>query len=386
MIKDSKSLRTLSYEDKPISIFELSLSNLESVLVEIGQPKYRARQIWRAVYAEGRSSFDEMTNVSKQLKSVLPKVIAIDLLVPKLYSTSKDRSTDKALFPLSDGELIETVLMRYSADGHRRRRKTVCISTQAGCALGCTFCATGQQGFSRNLSVGEIVKQVLYMEKVARREDMLDIENGNRTIGELQGITNVVFMGMGEPLANYENTLSAVKLLNDPKGINIGARHITISTVGLVPQILKLAKEKIQINLAISLHAPDDITRNKTMPINKRYPIEQLVDACKKYVEITGRKVFFEYVLLKGQNDSSEHAKKLARLLSKIMCQVNLIPVNPTNQSSYQRTDKLTVEAFKDNLKTMGIPSTVRVEKGIDINAGCGQLRARVLNKSNPVH
>jgi 23S rRNA (adenine2503-C2)-methyltransferase len=192
MIKDSKSRRILSHEDKPISIFELSLSNLEHILVEIGQPKYRARQIWRAVYAEGRSSFDEMTNVSKQLKIVLPKTIAIDLLVPKLYSTSKDRSTDKALFPLSDGELIETVLMRYTADGHRRRRKTVCISTQAGCALGCTFCATGQQGFSRNLSVGEIVKQVLYMEKVARREDMLDIENGNRTIGELQGITNVV--------------------------------------------------------------------------------------------------------------------------------------------------------------------------------------------------
>ena len=361
-----------------ISIFDISFEDLKDTLLDLGQPDYRVKQLWRSLYHEGKNSFSEITNISKELRFILSKRFYIDLFKPKIYLSSKDLSTDKALFELNDGELIETVLMRYNSDGHRSSRKTVCLSTQAGCALGCTFCATGQQGFKRNLSVGEIVKQVLYMKKIALSEDLTEIKDGKRTIGEIQGVTNIVFMGMGEPLANYTNTLSAIRIINDSSGLNIGARHITISTVGLIPQILKLSKENIQINLAVSLHAPDDETRLKTMPINKRYPIEDLLNACKKYVLITGRRIFFEYVLLSDYNDSANQAITLGKLLMDINCHVNLIPVNPTDNSSYKRTSTFKAKIFQEELKKMNIPSTIRIEKGIDINAGCGQLRARI--------
>ena len=238
-----------------------------------------------------------MTNLSKDLRGVLSQNYSIGNAITVLSKQSADASTDKILFKLPDGELIETVLMRYEADGHRRGRKTVCVSTQAGCALGCTFCATGQQGFRRNLTTGEITEQVLTMERLARSEDEKEIEAGTRSRGELQGVTNVVFMGMGEPLANYENMMESIRILNDPKGIGIGARHITVSTVGLVPGIEKLATEDVQINLAVSLHAPDNETRSETMPVNKRYPIEQLIEACQDFVKKTNRRKFIEYVL-----------------------------------------------------------------------------------------
>jgi 23S rRNA (adenine2503-C2)-methyltransferase len=284
------------------------------------------------------------------------------------------------LYKLHDGELIETVLMRYETDGHRRNRKTACISTQAGCALGCTFCATGQQGFRRNLSVGEIVAQVIEMQRVAHAEDEAQMVDGKRSKGEIQGVTNVVFMGMGEPLANYGNVMNAIRVLNDGQGLNIGARHITVSTVGLVPQILQMAEEKLQINLAISLHAPDNATRSQTMPVNKRYPVEELIRACHKYADATKRRIFFEYVLLKEQNDSVEQAQKLGRLLNGLHCHVNLIPVNPTKEGAFERTDLLAAKDFQGGLKQYGIPSTIRMEKGIDINAGCGQLRERAID------
>tara|TARA_Y100000588_G_scaffold391300_1_gene499513 strand:- start:4274 stop:5416 length:1143 start_codon:yes stop_codon:yes gene_type:complete len=361
------------------SILEMSKLELSDSLVALDQPKYRSDQVWRSIYKEGKSSFDDMTNLSKDLRSILAKNYSIGNASTLISKKSADSSTDKMLFQLPDGELIETVLMRYGPDGHRRGRKTVCVSTQAGCALGCTFCATGQQGFRRNLTAGEITEQVLTMQRLAMAEDKKEVEAGTRSRGEIQGVTNVVFMGMGEPLANYKNMMDSIRVLNDPKGIGIGARHITVSTVGLIPGIEKIAQEDIQINLAVSLHAPDNETRSETMPVNKRYPIEELIDACKYFVDETNRRVFIEYVLLKGQNDTSRHANKLGGILKDLLCHVNLIPVNPTEEGPYRRTGYEAARRFQSDLKKFNIPSTVRMEKGIDIDAGCGQLRDRAL-------
>jgi 23S rRNA (adenine2503-C2)-methyltransferase len=362
------------------SILELSRDELTSTMLEMGEKKFRADQLWRSIYHETTESFDQMSTISKSFRATLKSAYSISTLTEAMSLTSADGSTSKSLFRLHDGELIETVMMRYETDGHRRNRKTACISTQAGCALGCTFCATGQQGLRRNLTAGEIVAQVIEMQRIAYAEDESQVESGKRTKGELQGVTNVVFMGMGEPLANYENTMAAIRVLNDGQGLNIGARHITVSTVGLVPQILQLADEDLQINLAISLHAPDNTTRSQTMPINKRYPVEDLIRACHKYADKTNRRIFFEYVLLKEQNDSLEQAQKLGRLLNGLHCHVNLIPVNPTKEGPFERTDLEAAKRFQGGLKQYGIPSTLRMEKGIDINAGCGQLRERAID------
>ncbi len=346
---------------------------------ELDEPPFRAKQLWAALYRTLSPSFDDMTTLAKSLRQKLSERYQVGELAVARHERSADASTDKLLFRLRDGELIETVLMRYAPDGHRKARKTVCVSTQAGCALGCTFCATGQQGFRRQLTVGEIVAQVIEMERLARAEDESEIAAGTRTRGERQGITNVVFMGMGEPLANYDNSMAAVRVLNDDAGLHIGARHITLSTVGLPPQILQLADEDLQINLAVSLHAPDDRTRSETMPINARYPLDQLLDACRGYIQRTKRRIFFEYVLLQGQNDSVAHAAKLGRLLQGMLCHVNLIPVNPTGDGPFRRPQRENAAEFQAVLERHGVPSTVRIEKGIDINAGCGQLRARAL-------
>jgi 23S rRNA (adenine2503-C2)-methyltransferase len=362
------------------SILELSRDELTSTMLEMGEKKFRADQLWRSIYHETTESFDQMSTLSKSFRATLKSAYSISTLTEAMSLMSADGSTSKSLFRLHDGELIETVMMRYETDGHRRNRKTACISTQAGCALGCTFCATGQQGLRRNLTAGEIVAQVIEMQRIAYAEDESQVESGKRTKGELQGVTNVVFMGMGEPLANYENTMAAIRVLNDGQGLNIGARHITVSTVGLVPQILQLADEELQINLAISLHAPDNTTRSQTMPINKRYPVEDLIRACHTYADKTKRRIFFEYVLLKEQNDSLEQAQKLGRLLNGLHCHVNLIPVNPTKEGPFERTDLEAAKRFQGGLKQYGIPSTLRMEKGIDINAGCGQLRERAID------
>ena len=361
------------------SILDLSHEDLIKEFIDRGDKKYRADQVWRSLYMDGVRDFGEITTLSKPLRKSLDTQFTISPLSVETSLTSSDSSTTKKLFKLHDGELIETVLMRYEPDGYRKNRKTVCVSTQAGCALGCTFCATGQQGFRRNLRVSEIVDQVIEMDIIARGEDQEEIELGKRTKGELQGVTNVVFMGMGEPLANYNNTLNAIRVLNDGQGLSIGARHITVSTVGLIPEIEKLAKEDIQVNLAVSLHAPDDATRSETMPINKRYPVADLIESCKNYVRRTNRRIFFEYVLLKNQNDSVTQSHKLGVLLRGLLCHVNLIPVNPTGDGPYERTDLGNAKEFQVGLQEFGIPSTVRMEKGIDINAGCGQLRARAL-------
>ena len=365
------------------SILDLSRENLTASMLEMGEKTFRSNQLWRSIYHEVSESFEEMSTLSKTFRKSLAEKYSISSLTEVMALTSSDGTTSKSLYRLHDGELIETVMMRYESDGHRRNRKTACISTQAGCALGCTFCATGQQGFRRNLTVGEIVAQVIEMQRVGIAEDQAQIDGGKRTKGELQGVTNVVFMGMGEPLANYKNTVSAIRVLNDGQGLNIGARHITVSTVGLIPEILKLADEDLQINLAISLHAPDNVTRSQTMPVNKRYPVEELINSCHRYADKTKRRIFFEYVLLKEQNDSIEQAQKLGRLLNGLHCHVNLIPVNPTAQGPFERTDLVNAKTFQGGLKQYGIPSTIRMEKGIDINAGCGQLRERAIDILN---
>ena len=361
------------------SVCDLARSDLEALVVELGDGPDRARQVWRAVHHELRESFDEMAFLSTPVREGLKERFAIGLLETAYYATSDDGTVDKALFRLADGELIETVLMRYAADGHRRVRRTVCVSTQAGCAWGCTFCATGQQGFKRHLSVGEIVSQVLFMERIARAEDEEPHGGRRRSAGQRRGVTNVVYMGMGEPLANYDNTLGSIRTLIDEQGLHIGIRHVTLSTVGLVPQIMELANEGLPLNLAVSLHAASNATRSETMPVNRRYPLEQLVEACRSYIKKTGRRIFFEYVLLHGQNDSVAQAEALGRLLKGVPCHVNLIPVNPTDAGLFQRPSPVCRVAFQQKLRDYGVPSTIRMEKGIDINAGCGQLRARVV-------
>lgn len=366
----------ITTESTPADLVGLDRQDMERLIVdEFGAPKFRANQIWHAIHRRCIATIDEIDTLPARLRERLASRYVVDSLDPVLRLKSADKSTDKALHKLLDGELIETVLMRYPSDGHRRPRKTVCVSTQAGCALGCTFCATGQQGFRRQLSVGEIVAQVTDAQRIA----MLDGDSQHDP-----GITNIVFMGMGEPLANYDNTLAAIRIINDPQGLGIGARHITVSTVGLVPQILRLADEGIQVNLAVSLHAADDATRSETVPINRRYPLSQLVGACHQYVEMTGRRIFFEYVLLRGQNDSVEDADKLGGLLHGLNCHVNLIPVNPTSEGPYRRTSRDGATRFQRALRTWSIPSTVRMERGIDINAGCGQLRERVVEGGAP--
>jgi 23S rRNA (adenine2503-C2)-methyltransferase len=270
------------------------------------------------------------------------------------------------LFKLPDENLIEAVLMRYDPDsGSARGRRTLCISTQAGCAMGCTFCATGQMGFKRHLTSGEIVAQVMYYANLLHQENL--------------PVTNIVLMGMGEPFHNYENTMAAIDRLNDADGYNFGARRFTISTVGIVPAIKRFADEKRQVNLAISLHAVDDEARVEMMPINKRYKIAEVLEACEYYVAKTSRRVTFEWALIHGVNDMPEVAKKLAALLRGLMCHVNAIPLNPTKGFEGKGADRERAGIFKETLEAGGIPCTIRMRRGIDIQAGCGQLAGESL-------
>jgi 23S rRNA (adenine2503-C2)-methyltransferase len=286
---------------------------------------------------------------------------------------SKDGRTRKLLLELRDGRLIETVLMLYPATSESRARATVCVSTEAGCAYGCTFCATGLMGFDRRLTTGEIVAQVVHCARDLHTRPWT-APDGQR----VERVTNLVFMGMGEPMHNYDNTLKAVRILNMPEGLNLGARHMTISTVGVVPGILRLAEEPEQVNLAISLHAPNNAMRLQTMPITRKYPIETVLDAVRTYIARTNRQVTFEYVLLAGVNDQPEHARELAALLSPLrqLCHVNLIPVNHT-AAAYLVPSGEAIRAFRDLLRAGGVSNSVRAERGDDIAAACGQLSTR---------
>jgi len=358
----------------PVStlIYDLDMPALTDLLKSWGEPAYRAKQIWQGLYQHLYSASEQFTNLPNTLRTKMSENFTFIPFKVKTYLDSSDSFTRKTLFELPDGNLIEAVLMRYgdpadaphpnpSPSGRGTKlRRTLCISTQAGCAMGCVFCATGQMGYKRNLSSGEIIAQVMYYAQMLKPQDEV--------------VTNVVFMGMGEPFHNYDNTLAAVDRLNDSDGYNFGARRMTISTVGLVPQIRRFADEQRQVNLAISLHAAEDEERLAIMPVNKRYKIDEVLDACRYYVDKTHRRVTFEWALINGVNDTPEVARKLATRLKGLLCHVNAIPLNPTAGYAGQATDRERAESFKQTLEQAGIPCTIRMRRGIDIQAGCGQL------------
>jgi 23S rRNA (adenine2503-C2)-methyltransferase len=340
------------------SLYDLNLEELTQFVLNLGESAFRAKQIWQWLYQHYVTDFAAMTNLSKALREKLEETAVIPTLPVAFTQYSSDDQTKKVLFQLPDDQTIETVLMRYE------KRRTLCISTQAGCAMGCVFCATGQMGFFRNLTVGEIVSQVLHFARELAAAD--------------EQVTNIVMMGMGEPMHNYQPTLDAVDRLTDENGFNIGARKITISTVGLVPAIRRYADEQRQTPLAISLHAATDAERNKLIPVNKRWPLAELMDACRYYIEKTGRRLTIEWALINGENDTIEQAQALGQLVQGMLCHVNLIPLNPTQGYGGKPSSRLRVEAFQHELASYGVTSTVRVRRGIDIQAGCGQLRDRL--------
>ncbi len=345
-----------------INLYDLEYADLVGWITGRGFPRYRADQVWEWLYRHKVTSFEAMHNLPAALRERLAAETRAGGLEVVREVRSSDGETRKYLLRLPDGQLIETVLMEYSGV-----RRTACISTQAGCAMGCVFCATGQMGFARHLTSGEIVEQALHVARVLESE-------GER-------LSNVVLMGMGEPFHNYEASLAAVRRLMDPKGLNIGQRHITISTVGLVPAIRRFAGEGLQVRLAISLHAATDEERSALLPINRRYPLADLMDAVRDYVEQTGRRVTFEWAMIAGENDTPEQAHTLGRLLEGLLCHVNIIPLNPTAGYGGQPPEPARINRFVGILRSYGVPATVRVRRGIDINAGCGQLKTAVLRE-----
>lgn len=340
--------------EPPRLIYDLNFESLREIVAAWKEPSFRAKQIWQGLYQQLWSTPDQFSNLPVALRSKLAQEFSFSHLTPSHVARSSDRETVKTLFTLPDNKAIEAVLMRYES------RRTLCISTQAGCAMGCVFCATGQMGFKRHLSSGEIVEQVLHYARELQAQ------------GEV--VTNIVVMGMGEPFHNYDATLDAIDRLNHPEGMNLGARRFTISTVGLIPMIERFASEERQVNLAISLHAADDETRSALLPINRKYPIADLLQACHDYVEKTGRRITFEWAHIYESNDTPEQALKLATLLKGLICHVNVIPLNPTGKFSGRATTQERAKAFCDVLEQHGIPATIRIRRGIDIQAGCGQL------------
>jgi 23S rRNA (adenine2503-C2)-methyltransferase len=337
-------------------IYDLDLEELQRMLSMWGEPAYRAKQVWQGLYQQLWATPEEFTSLPATLRQQLAEHFRFTSLHAETELHSSDQETTKVLFRLPDDRPIETVLMRYD------ERRTLCISSQAGCAMGCVFCATGQMGFKRHLTSGEIVEQVLFFARQLKAKN--------------ERVTNIVLMGMGEPLHNYDATLAAIDRLNDPQGFNLGERRFTISTVGLLPKIKQFADEKRQINLAISLHAATDELRSSMLPINRKYPISELMQASRDYVEKTGRRITFEWALIHDVNDSEDHARELARLLKGLLCHVNIIPLNPTKEFSGRATTRQRATAFRDILEKSGIPCTIRIRRGIDIQAGCGQLAA----------
>jgi 23S rRNA (adenine2503-C2)-methyltransferase len=340
-----------------INLYSLTYTELETLLTGWGYPRFRARQLWSWLYDKLATSFDAMTDLPGPLRDRLNAEVSLGNLALAAEQSSQD-GTVKRVYQLPDGQLIESVLMPYDDD-----RRTACISTQAGCAMGCVFCATGQMGFARHLSDAEIVEQAINFAQSLRAE-------GDR-------LSNIVLMGMGEPFHNYDNSIAAVRRLMTDLGI--GARHITVSTVGLVPQIRRFADEGLQVRLAISLHAATDEERAALLPVNKRYPLAELIDACRYYIDKTGRRATFEWALIAGKNDTPEQAHALGRLLQGLLCHVNLIPLNPTGGYAGRPSDPHAAKRFIEILGEYGVPATVRVRRGIDIDAGCGQLKASVL-------
>ncbi len=337
------------------NIKDYHLDALKEEIKQMGEKPYRAEQIFQWLYVEKVKSFDDMTNLSLALREKLKQHYTICNFQILKKQESKD-GTKKYLLDVLDGNAIETVLMEYSYG------KTICVSSQVGCKMGCKFCASTGIPFVRSLTAGEIVEQILTVEQ----------DTGER-------ISNVVFMGIGEPLDNYENVVNSIRIINHPKGLAIGARHISISTSGIVPRIYDLAKENIQCTLSISLHATSNEKRSKMMPINQKYPIEQLIQACKDYIAMTNKRVSFEYALAKDNNDNREDAKQLVQLLKGMLCHVNLIPINPIENGKFSKSSNENIIHFRDYLNEHGIVATIRRELGSDIDAACGQLRKKNL-------
>jgi 23S rRNA (adenine2503-C2)-methyltransferase len=354
-----------------IDLLNLTKTQMRELFDSWGEPAYRAAQVDHWTYRELATSFDAMTNLPRRLRERLDASAHIGAPVVAAETSSADGLTRKALLQLDDGQTIETVLMLYpDAPGspgleepqnapRDLKRRTVCISTQVGCPIGCPFCATGQAGYIRTLTPGEIIAQVLHFARQVHPA----------------ALTNIVIMGMGEPFMRFDVTWQAIESLTDPARFGMGARRITVSTSGEIPGIERLARQALQINLAVSLHAPDDELRDVLVPLNRKYPLRDLMRAVRAYAEQTRRRVTFEYALMDGVNDQPEQARALAQMLHGLLCHVNLIPLNPTAASPYGRTPYERVKQFEQVLRDAGIPTTLRVEKGLEIAAGCGQLR-----------
>jgi 23S rRNA (adenine2503-C2)-methyltransferase len=360
-------------------LYALDLDGLKSLVKDLGEPAFRAGQIYKQLYVKRAGSIDAMTDLPKPLREKLQATCSLGTLTLLDVQKGDGGLTRKAVFALPTGETVEAVLMVYPG------RATVCVSSQAGCPMGCVFCATAKLGFQRDLTAGDIIAQVLWaarevdavrttFDPAGAARHKVDAENFPRALG------NVVFMGMGEPFNNYDAWMGSVNRLHDPDGFNLGARNFTVSTVGLVPGIQRLAKEDLPVNLAISLHAPDDELRSAMMPVNRRYPIRDLLQATRDYLGETNRRVSFEYVLLQGRNDKPEQAHALGKLLRdgpRLICHVNLIPWNPVPGSELSRSTKERVNQFRDILESHGVPCTIRVQRGVDIDAACGQLAGK---------
>lgn len=341
-----------------LDLLSMTIEELEGLLIEMGQQKFRAKQIFQWTN-KGIKDIDEMSNLSKDLREQLKQRAYINRFeIIKKFVSNIDGTT-KYLFRLGDGNIIESVLMKYL------HGFSVCISSQVGCRMGCSFCASTGAGFARNLTSGEMLDQVLTIQNDAK-----------------QRIGNVVIMGIGEPLDTYDNLVKFLRLVNHKDGLNIGARHISVSTCGLVPEVLRLSKENIPITLSISLHAPNDEIREKIMPVNKRYSLDKIFEACKIYTEATNRRVTFEYALIDGLNDSKDNAVELAGHIKGMLCHVNLIPVNTVSDTGFKKSTREKISSFKGVLERYGIETTVRRELGSDINAACGQLRRSLMDES----
>jgi 23S rRNA (adenine2503-C2)-methyltransferase len=353
--------------DKKPSIYDLTLPELETWFATRGEPAYRAAQALHWLYQKRNDRFQEMSDLSEKLRTELSLEFKLEPLRCIRASGSRD-TTQKFLFGLRDNSFIESVLIPASPAlyGSSSDRKTICISTQVGCAYGCKFCASGLEGWTRNLEPGEIVEQVLRVESLSGEK-----------------INNIVFMGMGEPLANYQNLLRAIQIIRAPWGVGIGARHITVSTSGLVPRIRDLADQPLQIRLAISLHGATDEVRQQIMPINRRFNVATLMDACAYYCEKKGQRITFEYILIEQVNDQLDQAMELAKLARRLDAKVNLIPYNTVQGLSWQRPSRARQQVFLRALRMNGVDATIRREKGHDIDAACGQLRLQTMRDKN---
>ena len=340
-------------EQTKVALKNMTEDELKEFIVSLGEKAFRGTQIFSWIY-KGARTFDDMKNIPKSLKEKLEEVSYIGNIEKELRLESKIDRTKKYLFALNDGNIIETVMMDYED------RVTVCISNQVGCRMGCNFCASTLEGLIRNLEPWEILDQIMKVQ-----EDI-----GKR-------VSNLVLMGSGEPLDNFENTKKFLKLVNEKNGLNIGYRHITLSTCGLVPRMYELADLGLPINLALSLHSPFDEKRREIMPVANAYKINELIDACKYYIKKTNRRVTFEYSLIKGVNDSEKEAREIVKLVKGMLCHVNLIPINKVDERDYERPDKTYIYKFRDYLEKNNIPATVRISMGSDIGGACGQLRRK---------